>query len=491
MTKWQIGNTRGPAGLVFMTFAGFAFAFAMTAYLAMRGVNQYVDSVTLPVAGRTLNQFMAIVLTCIALIVPLTANLYTPKLVTLYVRHPLIVTMLSVLLLSQTLCLVLNFVPTGSLTNRILSALVAFIYLCVIVGALPFLYGISRFLRPTFFMPMLTRKGITSLQSLNHSEQVQNNAEDLFETIDVVANIALTGLNRGDRQLVLLALQSLNVLLTEIIGTSAMDTGNWRASRPFFVPGLAREGQEFLIRERVWPEAYVLAQGLKIMEASEGRQQEMVSEFANHLISSASLAMVQHLDKVVELHVMTFNTLFRRTVDAKDLRRFQNLSYCGRMLVEAMQEDPYRMLDTAGHIIHYARLGQRAGIPNAMDTITYDMGELALSLASPQQERAVELVQACAGPLWQEGLAPDSPLKKATWRTILRVYWEAKASGKSDLADAVFWRFLTDEAIHKEQLEVLVEENRELHFEFNDRLLRFAFLSPAAVEAGQEFLQSW
>ncbi len=491
MKKWRIGHSRGPGGLALLTGAGFVLAFAMAILIAARGVNQNLDSVTMPVAGRTLNQFMAIVLTCIALIVPLTANLYTPKLVTLYVRHPLIVVMLTVLLTSQILCLVLNFTPMGHPLSRVLANLVALIYLCVIVGALPFLYGISRFLRPGFFMPMLTRKGIANLESLNRARKVELNSENLFETIDVVANIALTGLNRGDRQLVLLALQSLNVLLLELIGSGATATGDWRASRPFFVAGLAREGQDFLIREKVWPEAYVLAQGLKIMEASEHRQQEMVSEFANHLVSSAGLAFAHGQDKVVELHIMSFNALFRRAVESKDLRRFQNLSYCGRLLVEALQDDPYRMLEVAGHIIHYAHLAHRAGLANALETVTYDMGELALSLGSPQEERAVELVQVCAGPLWQEGLGPDSPLKRATWRTVLRVYWEAKAAGRSELADAIYWRFLMDDAIHKEQLEMMVEENRELHFEFNDRLLRFAFLSPVAVEAGQEFLQSW
>lgn len=474
-----------------MTGAGFAFALIVSILLATRGVNQNLDSVTMPVAGRTLNQFMAVVLTCIALIVPLTANLYTPKLVTLYVRHPLIVSMLSVLLTSQVLCLILNFTPVHHPLNRVLADLVSLLYLLVIVGALPFLYGISRFLRPSYFMPMLTKKGIASLESLKRGVSVPVNADNLFETIDVVANIALTGLNRGDRQLVLLALQSLNVLLLELIGSGMPSVSAWRASRPLFLPGLAREGQDFLIRERIWPEAYVLAQGLKIMEASERNHQEMVSEFAVDLVRSAGLAYAHGQDKVVELHVMTFNALFRRAVESRDLRRFQNLSYCGRLLVEALQEDPYRMLDTAGHIIHYAKLAHRAHFPNTLETVIYDMGELALSLAKPQQERSVELVQGCSGPLWQEGLSLEGPLKKAAWRTVLRVYWEAKAAGHSDLADAVYWRFLMDEAIHKEQLELMLEENRELHFEFNDRLLRFAYLSPAAVEAGQAFLESW
>lgn len=59
------------------------------------------------------------------------------------------------------------------------------------------------------------------------------------------------------------------------------------------------------------------------------------------------------------------------------------------------------------------------------------------------------------------------------------------------MAEAIFWRFLADEAIHREQLELLLEEDRELHYEFNDRLMRFAHLSPPAWQQAQAFLEQW
>ena len=68
---------------------------------------------------------------------------------------------------------------------------------------------------------------------------------------------------------------------------------------------------------------------------------------------------------------------------------------------------------------------------------------------------------------------------------------EARALGLAQLADALYWRYLSDEAIHKEQLEMVLDENRELHFEFNDRLMRFAHISPAAEAEARAFLQAW
>ncbi len=487
MEHHTLGNARISRGLVLLTAVCLLGAFVLAAFIAAYGVNQGVDSVTLPVAGRTLNGFMAIVLTCIALIVPLTANLYTPKLVTLYVKHPLIVAMLSLLLTSHIISLALNFIPTHHILGRVLVKVLALIYLLVMAGAIPYLYGISQFLRPSFFMPMLTKKGARTLQDLNRGKRPRQSVHDLFETIDVVTNIALTGMARGDRQLVLLALQSMNALLTEIIGS----TGPWRSGQPFFVPGLAMEGQDYLIRERIWPEAYVLAQTLKVMEGATKRQHEIMAELAGQMVETASLASVLQRDSVVELHIMAFNTLMREAIEEKDLRRFQNLSYHYRLLIEAFHDTPSRMHEAAQHLLHYGKIAARQNLHFGLETVVYDLGELVLNLARHDEERAVELVQAWAGPLWQEAIDQGSLMKKVGWRTLIRVYWEAKALELEEVASAIYWRYLSDEAIHREQIELVLEENRELHFEFNDRLMRFAHLSPSAQARAEEFLENW
>ena len=458
---------------------------------AHHGGIQSFEPLGFSTASRTINQIMAVVMTSIALILPLTSNLYTPRLVKLYVTHPLIVGGLSVFIVGNLLVMALHFFPPGHPFVRVGIWAIAFIYLLVLAGILPYLFGISRFLRPSYFMPMLSRKGLRSLQELSRGRRIEANKDELFETIDVVTNVALTGMTRGDRQLVLLALKSLHALLSGIILRTRPETSAWRDSRPWFVPGLAKEGQDFLIRERVWPEAYVLAQTLKVAEVATRRQHELLSELAAQLVDTAQLACANGSEPVIELHVMTFNTLLREALEEKDLRRFQNLSYHYRLLIEAFHATPDRMHEATRHLLHYARLAAKQGIAFAFETVIYDLGELVLSLGRRDEEQAVELIQAWAGPVWQDAIAPDSPMKKVGWRTILRTHWEARARGLKESADAIYWRFLSDEAIHREQLELLLEDNRELHYEFNDRLMRFAHLSPAAEAEAQAFLEQW
>lgn len=471
--------------LAFLCLLGAALA---GAFVAAFGNTQDFELFGISSASRTLNQFTAVMLTCIALIVPLTSNLYTPRLVKLYATHPLIVTGLSLLLCAHTLLMAISFFPKGTALHRFLTVGISLSFLLAMAGALPFLYGISQFLRPAYFMPMLTKKGLTSLHRLMRGRRVAQHGKELFDTLDVVTNIALTGMGRGDRQLVLQALRSFHALLIEIIGSAFPGQDTWRDAKPYFVPGLAREGQEHLIRERIWPEAYVLAQTLKVMEMANRRQHELLAELAGHLVETAQLAFLLKRDRVVELHVMAFNTLLREALEEKDLRRFQNLSYHYRLLIEAFQESPERMHEATQHLLHYAKMAEKQNLHFAFETAVYDIGELVLSLARVDEGRAEELIRVWAGPLWQDCIEDAGLRRKVGWRTLLRLYWEARAHGFPAVAEAVFWRYLSDEAIHREQLELVLDENRELHYEFNDRMMRFAHFSPEAEVLAKDFL---
>ena len=444
-----------------------------------------------PTASRAMNQFTVVVMTCIALIIPLTSNLYTPKLVKVYVTHPLILGGLSILIAGHLLLMSVHFFPAGHPFLRVASYGITFVILVSLVGGLPYLYSLSQFLRPTYFMPRLTAAGVRNLRDMGRGRPKPQRAVNLVESIDVVANIALTGLNRGDRQLVLLALHSLDTLLTAIIGSGGQGSQAWREGSPHFAPGLAQEGQDYLTRERLWPEAYILAHMLKINEMATRNQHEILAELASHLVDTAQLASVMQRDPVVELHVMAFNTLLREVIEAKDSRRFMSLSYNYRLLIEAFHENPERMHDAARHLIHYGHMAARSGLSFGLETVIYDMGELLLSLGRHDEKAAVGLLLAWAGPLLQESIDAQSPVKRVGWRTLIRAYWEARAAGLGDLADALLWRYLTDPTIHREQVELLLDENRELHFEFNDRLMRFAHFSAGAEGLARAFTEEW
>ena len=460
------------------------------AFSYMGGVH-YFQPLGVPTASRLLNQFSTVMMTSIALIVPLTANLYTPRLVKVYVTHPIILAALGTVSLGHFFLLSGHYVPPGHWWGHVADAGVAVVCLGLIFLLLPFLYALSQFLRPTYFMPRLTRVGTRALQGLVAGRREAHNASALFQMIDVVANIALTGMTRGDRQLVLHALKSLRTLQEAVISTWDEEDAGWRDLEPHFVPGLTREGQDYLRRRKLWPEAYVLAQMLKLMEVSNRREHEILSELAAHLVELALLAAEKGQDGVVELHLMSFNTLMRESVDIKDPRPFMNLTYHYRLLIEGLHGSKDFMHAGTGHLIHYGRMAARTGLPFGLETVVYDMGELLIRMAARDEPTAVELLLTWAGPLWQESIDQGSLMKKVGWRALLRAHWEARVAGYEALAEAIFWHYLSDEQIHREQLEMVLGDNRELNFEFNERMMKFGHLSPAAEEKAREFLEAW
>lgn len=475
---------------VLLLLAGLVVSLGAADALVRFGSADSFELLGLPTANRTLNQLTAVVLTCMALIVPLTSNLYTPKLVRLYVTHPLIISGLTVLILSNVLVMVATFFPAGHPLARPLSIAVALSYLLVLAATLPFLYGISRFLRPGYFLPLLARAGSDQLQRVGRGGEPQVATRRLFGSVDVLTNIALTGMARGDRQLVLLALQALHTLLAQIIRHDGRDRpgdGDWRRAHACFVPGLAREGREFLTREGIWPEAYVLAQMLKVMEVATKRQHEILGELASQLVRTAQLAFERGHEAIVELHVMAFNTLLREAIDERDLRRFQNVSYHYRVLIESFRTRPPRMQRDAAHLAHYGNLAARQGLDFGLETVVYDMGDLVLSVARADAEQGLALLDQAAGALFRQSLGSGGATSRIAWRTVIRLYWEARAAGLSPLADRLQQQFLRDDAAHREQIARALGENRELHFEFNDRLMRFAHLSVDAERLARQF----
>ena len=465
-------------------------AAALGALVAIYGTPSDFELYGLPVARGTFNQCTAILVTCIALVVPLTANLYSPRLVRLYVTHPLIVTGLSTLVVGQILLMVSVFFPRGSVLFLPLAWTISGLYLGILVGALPFLYGVSQFLRPQFFMPMLARNAAKEIRKLESGRDLAVQNRHLFEGIDVITNIALTGMNRGDRQLVLLSLRSLHGIFTQIIGSAATDGTVWQKVEPHFVPGLAREGRDYLLRERIWPEAYLIAQMLRIMESANTRQQEILAELAAALLDTALLSFLLGRATVLELHVMTFNSLMADAVQESNLRKFQNLSYYYRLLVENFQDDNDQMLATARHLVHYGRTAHKRGMHFALETVVYDVGELVLNLARDDEGRALELVDALAAKLWCEVVAEEGLASKVGWRCVVRVYWESRAAGYLRLADSLHSILLGDDRLHAEQIDRCLVDNRELHTEFNDRLMRFAWISGPAAALAREFSAS-
>lgn len=437
-------------------------------------------------SSRSLNSILGAVLTSIALVISLTSNLYTPRLVQLFLTHPVIIGGLSLMVGAHMFMATAMFFPQDHILYDPLLIICITCAYSAYAGILPFLYMVSQFLRPSYFMPLLTEKAIKRVREMESAKRLEDYNRQIYSHINVITNICFTGMRRGDRQLALLSLGCLHDILTEVIELDKKKARRWREQEPFFTASLAKEGREYLKKTEIWPEAYILGQIVQIMEQADARQNELISTTAERLVHTLKLSNKYHCEATVEMHILVFNSMMRLALEDNDLRKFQNLSYHYRVMIEAMAENQRWMNEITRHLLHYGKMASKAKLPFALDTVLYDLGDIILSLSETDEYNALTFLHIWAGPAWMRAINEDSYEANSAWRAMIRVFWEARAKEYVLLSETLRAEFL-DETQHRRLLKKIIEDNRPLHWEYNDRLLRFNYLTPEAEKQAASF----
>ena len=286
--------------------------------------------------------------------------------------------------------------------------------------------------------------------------------------------------------LALLTLGCLHDILNEVICLDRKKSQRWRDQKPFYSSSLAKEGREFLRSTAIWPEAYILGQIVQIMDQTDARQNELLAATAERLVQSLKLANKNHCEATVEMHIIVFNSLMRLALEDKDLRKFQNLSYYYRVMIETTCENQRWMNEITRHLLHYGKMAYKAKLPFALDTVLYDLGDIILSLAEQDEYTALTFLHIYAGPAWMKAIGDASNEASSAWRAMIRVFWEATAREYVLISETLRSEFL-DDTQHRRHLQKIIEDNRPLHWEYNDRLLRFNYLTPEAEKQAANF----
>ncbi|EQC50584.1 hypothetical protein, partial [Bacteriovorax sp. DB6_IX] len=210
-------------------------------------------------------------ITAMALIITLTSNLYSPRLARVFVSHPLTILGVSYALLTNFFIIISHLINVQHPWFQITSFISFSLTIIAMIGVIPFLYSISRFVKPSYFIPLI---GIYALESLEELHKNKTNrttklksTQNFFSLVDVINNMASTSLQRKDRVVLSIVIVELFKLLRSLIEYRAnleMDQ-TWRRRNQFFSQGMSEEGKFYLKKDKIWPEAYILS---KILETT-------------------------------------------------------------------------------------------------------------------------------------------------------------------------------------------------------------------------------
>ncbi|WP_127714005.1 hypothetical protein [Halobacteriovorax sp. HLS] len=467
------------------------FLFVGIYYLSVSVLNvetRYLSK-WLPFANRLVIGFLGALLTSMALIITLTSNLYTPRLAKLFVHNPITILGMGFILVCNLTLILVNLFPETHLLYRGLLILGYVLTICAIGGIIPYLYFISLFIKPNYFLPLLQKQildGLIYVKTVSNEEAVKN---EVFYTFDVLANIAYTASKRDDKQLMFQVFDSIHEILSELMQNYDKESTQWRKSDAFFIQGISQEGRYHLEKEYTWPEAYILGRITKILSHLKPSHNEIIPFVCEKLLETIDEAIYHDRENIVEMHLMIFNTLFRTSLDNKDLERFQSMSYYYRISIELVEENPKMMSFATRSFIHYADVARKKNMPVALETVLFDIGRIILYFAYEDENVAINYINHYILKYFDKEYLKESSYSDVYYLAMVKTYWESKGKGFTQLAKTINSTLIANEEKHFNALKCLLLFDRTLHWEFNDRLLSFAYLSDNAREIAQKYYE--
>ena len=468
-----------------VTSYGFvAILFAITLYF---GNIATLDLRDLGSASRAINGFFGGILTAIVLIISLTSNTYTPRLMSIFVHQPTAFMGLAFILFCHLSFILGAFIgPTHPLFE--IRVYFSITLTCIVTGGvLPYLYYISNFMRPRFFLPIIEKEVMRDFEYLTRKKWDKDKQAQIFENINVLTNVASTASKRDDKSLIMIVIDMLVGILIKLIELRKEDTTNWKVQSPVFLPGVSEEAQYFLEKNKTWPEFYILGKCLRQLKDVDA-QAEIVSFFSERLLKSMDECLSSGADELVEYHIMTLNTLLRESIDADDLSLYQSICYYYRLGIEILQEHKKHMGFAARSFIHYGKMVSKKKHLIWKETIMFDLGRIILFFGFVDERFGVDFLKDFAGTIWKKEYKRDDQISKVAWRAIVKTHWEAQSKGFKNLAKEIYETYLKEDRVkHNESLNYLFGHVRALHWEINDRLLSFNHLSDDAERLAKEY----
>lgn len=432
---------------------------------------------------RTTIQLMMLFTTVTAIAVPLTANLYTPRLIDLFVRDRvnrgfLMLLIFSAVLVHFTLYVVRD-TPTFQFAPPFLIGLTALSgFICMFLSV-PYVYYMFNFLRP----PEIVRRMRTMLAARLEAEMREDSIRrrsDIADLVNQIGEVALRAVARGDAEMAAKVMDELEQTAHDYRRLKPEMSALWFEGCPQCLLTIPPVAAEQLRNDRSWFEFHVLRCLENLLPTAMAQAPDVISNIVQTSRRITVEAEAGGDEAVVELGIKFHNTFLRRSITARQVRAFYNVSNEYRMLGEALLDRPAEwVLDVAEAFIYYAGEAETVGVAFMRDVAFYDLAALLV--------RAIELDNSRVEPLL-ELLLDGYRRIPARLEPALRVVGHALAADLPQAAAPLgeFLRQQPPDLLRKAGRMVLESEEQEYR-EITDRIVDLNFIKPEA----RERLRGW
>lgn len=450
--------------------------------------------------SRAYNVLLGMVVSSIALAIPITANMYTPKLVEIFVKDRYTVGVMGFFALSCMHAVWSTFTtwegPPGGFWAALNMHLILFEMLLGFAIIVPYLHYASGFLNPSIIIERVSGQIVEELHNIEAGRyELKEGQRRLAQTILHFGNVILRAVDRADRDVALEAIGALERVLVHFLPMKARLRPEWFTVGNDILSGLSPDAVDFVNRERNWVEHRCLTQLSLAFNAALAKMPDAVSAISDTLRVFVLVAE-RHGDRpVVGLTIRFFNTFVREAVKKRDLHAIYDLFTQYRALADGLMGDRPEILAEIGRYFkYYAEFARATAMPFAYELASYDLGDLvrhAYERGVPGRRELLDLMLSLEGAhaspriaksraiAWahftQKGLAEEAGKVRASLASVPASVLEAARGEILATRDKMFFE-VTDRQTNFDWVD---DSKKELIRGLFDGLLRDAAPPPA------------
>ncbi len=345
-----------------------------------------IDPIPEVVAG-----VLGIAITVVAIIVELAANRYTSRVVDLFVADRTNLLVMGLFVVSCVFTLWVVKTDTAMFTPHLGFAMSLILMTVSLLILVPYFNHIFEFLDPKNIIAKIRNQ--ISYQIRREVQTKEEDPEKLFivkhevaRAAEQISDIALNSIHQQDRTLAMDCVVTLKLVINDYLEVKddlpeawflvSRDGGDERAD-PDYV-SLSEEGIREIETTHCWLEHKIFKQMHLVFGTSLNNLRDLNNLIGMSLRDVAFKAIEVEDRRVRWLAIKFFNTLFRTTINNRDVRTAYNLFAQYRLLGERLLEvnQLFIVEQIFNYFKYYGQLADSMGIGFLLETVAYDLYRL-------------------------------------------------------------------------------------------------------------------
>jgi Predicted membrane protein (DUF2254) len=440
----------------------------------------------LHVFSRASNQLMAVMFTTVAIAVPLTANMYSVKVLDYFIRDRVNAAALTLVVFGNFDTTLLGyllrpgFIPLAMIHFQLAIQVLSFALL------FPYLYYVFRFLHPNTLLQRMSDDVEADLRAVTrHPEKAAASRAALAAALEHIGNIGIRSIDRLDRNTAIESVLVLERMARSYWKVKDRMPDTWFQAEPSLFLGLSSKAVEESVASRTWVETKLYLQHRQLMSVAIPKMHDVTSTIAKSLRRMGTDAAAQSDPALREMVVDYFNTFVRLALTRNDKRAVFTLFDQYRLFAEAIGARHLDLVrDIAYYFAYYGQVARDLGLLFITEAIAHDLGDLVQHAYASGAANASDLLQRFIA-YDHAAVAPLRGVRKA--QAILASFFLLRG----DAAPAARLRASLED-IPREEIGRIRDElmlvTREKYWEVNERRMHLDWVPPAQREKLRELL---